>query len=190
MWRMVDQIRIGGHGYALVVAPDGALVAHGNPDKKALVAQSKNLNTHPLLTAATGVLWLEYRDEDGREQLGVAAKINTLDWTVIVEPPTAEAYASAAPLQRQLLGAAALALLVMIGAGFVFGHRFIAPIFALKRGTQELAEGKLETRVAIDSADEFGQLGASFNPMADRLVELQENVKRQERQAGRARVRP
>ena len=49
MWRMVDEIRIGEHGYALVVAPDGALVAHGNPDKKALVAQSRNLNTHPLV---------------------------------------------------------------------------------------------------------------------------------------------
>src|SRR5262249_49652129 len=42
MWRMVDEIRIGAHGYALVVAPDGTLVAHGNPDKKTLVAQSKN----------------------------------------------------------------------------------------------------------------------------------------------------
>src|SRR6267142_4600569 len=59
MWRMVDQIRIGDHGYALVVAPDGALVAHGNPDKKALVAQSKNLSTHPLLTASTGLPWQE-----------------------------------------------------------------------------------------------------------------------------------
>ena len=76
----------------------------------------------------------------------------------------------------------------MIGAGFVFGHRFIAPIFALKRGTQALSEGQLETRVAIDTADEFGQLGASFNSMADRLVELQENVKRQERQAMFGRV--
>jgi hypothetical protein len=42
MWRMVDQIRIGEHGFALVVAPDGALVAHGDPDKKALVAQSRH----------------------------------------------------------------------------------------------------------------------------------------------------
>jgi signal transduction histidine kinase len=188
MWRMVDQIRIGGHGYALVVAPDGALLAHGNPDKKALVAQSKNLSTHPLLAASMALPWQEYRDEDGRQQLGVAAKIDTLDWTIIVEQPTAEAYASATRLQRQLLVAAALALLLMIGAGFVFGHRFIAPIFALKRGTQALSEGKLETRVAIDSADEFGQLGASFNSMADRLVELQENVKRQERQAMFGRV--
>ena len=187
MWRMVDEIRIGAHGYALVVAPDGALVAHGNPDKKTLVAQSRNLNTHPLL-AASAAPWQEYRDEDGREQLGVAARIETLNWTVIVEQPTAEAYASATRLQRQLMIAAAAALLLMIAAGFVFGHRFIAPIFALQRGTQALSEGKLETRVAIQSVDEFGQLGASFNSMADRLVELQENVKRQERQAMFGRV--
>jgi signal transduction histidine kinase len=187
MWRMVDEIRIGAHGYALVVAPDGALVAHGNPDKKTLVAQSRNLSTHPLL-AASAAPWQEYRDEDGREQLGVAARIDTLNWTVIVEQPTAEAYASATRLQRQLMIAAAAALLLMIAAGFVFGHRFIAPIFALQRGTQALSEGKLETRVAIQSADEFGQLGASFNSMADRLVELQENVKRQERQAMFGRV--
>ena len=188
MWRMVDEIRIGKRGYALVVAPDGTLVAHGDPDKKALIAQSKNLKTHPLVDASNRPQWLEYRNEDGQEQLGVAAKIETLQWTVIVEQPTSEAYATAARLQRQLLVAASLALFVVIAAGFTFGRRFIAPIFTLKRGTQALSEGKLETRVTIDSADEFGQLGASFNSMADRLVELQENVKRQERQAMFGRV--
>ena len=49
MWRMVDRIKIGERGYALVVAPDGQLVAHGDPDKKALVAQARNLTTNPLI---------------------------------------------------------------------------------------------------------------------------------------------
>jgi signal transduction histidine kinase len=189
MWRMVDQIRIGEHGFALVVAPDGALLAHGDPDKKALVAQSRNMSAHPLVAPATaGAPWQEYNDENGRQQLGVAAPIDPLKWTVIVEQPTDEAYASARKLQRQLEVAAAGALLIMMGVGLIFGRRFIAPIFALQRGTQALSEGKLETRVVIDTVDEFGQLGASFNSMADRLVELQENVKRQERQAMFGRV--
>ena len=47
MWRMVDRIRIGEHGFALVVAPDGALIAHGDPDKKALVAQARNMSGSP-----------------------------------------------------------------------------------------------------------------------------------------------
>jgi signal transduction histidine kinase len=189
MWRMVDQIRIGDHGFALVVAPDGALLAHGDPDKKALVAQSRKMTTHPLVASAPAETpWSEYNDETGRQQLAVAAQIDLLKWMVIVEQPTDEAYASARRLQRQLEVAAVVALLVMVGVGLIFGRRFIAPIFALQRGTQALSEGKLETRVSIDTADEFGQLGASFNSMADRLVELQENVKRQERQAMFGRV--
>jgi signal transduction histidine kinase len=189
MWRMVDQIRIGEHGFALVVAPDGTLLAHGDPDKKSLVAQSRKMTAHPLVGSALAQTpWSEYNDETGRQQLAVAAQIDLLKWMVIVEQPTDEAYASARRLQRQLEVAAVVALLVMVGVGLVFGRRFIAPIFALQRGTQALSEGKLETRVSIDSADEFGQLGASFNSMADRLVELQENVKRQERQAMFGRV--
>jgi signal transduction histidine kinase len=188
MWRMVDQIRIGERGFALVVAPDGSLIAHGDPDQKALVAQSRQMSAHPLVGGNQSSGGVEYVDEQGRRQLAVAANIATLDWRVIVEQPTGEAYASAMRLRRQLVVAAAVALLVMVGAGLGFGRRFIAPIFTLQRGTQAIAEGKLETRVTIDSVDEFGQLGASFNSMADRLVELQENVKRQERQAMFGRV--
>jgi signal transduction histidine kinase len=75
------------------------------------------------------------------------------------------------------------ALLVMLGIGLWFGRKTIAPIFVLQRATYSVAEGNLDTRVEIETRDEFADLGRSFNRMADRLVELQENVKRQERQA-------
>jgi two-component system, NtrC family, sensor kinase len=189
MWKMVDQIRIGAHGFALVVAPDGTLIAHGDPDKKTLVAQARNIAGHnPLLDKTAAPESAEYLDEDGRQQLAVAAHIPALNWTVVVEQPTIEAYASANALRRQLLLAISAALLIMVGFGLFFGRRFIAPIFVLQRGTRSIAEGKLDTRVVIDSEDEFGQLGAAFNTMADRLVELQENVKRTERQAMFGRI--
>jgi signal transduction histidine kinase len=76
----------------------------------------------------------------------------------------------------------------MVALGYVFGRSFIDPIFALKRGTKDLAAGDLATRVTITTGDEFADLGESFNTMADRLVELQENVKRQERSAMFGRV--
>jgi len=189
MWRMVDRIRIGGHGYALVVAPDGTLVAHGDPDKKALVAQARNMNGHPLVAAREiDNAAVEYAEPGEPRRLAVAARMNPLQWTVIVEQPTAEAYASAMQLQRQLIVAILGALAVMIAVAVRFGRRFIAPIFILQRGTQAIAAGRLDSRVTIESADEFGQLGSSFNSMADKLVELTENVKRQERQAMFGRV--
>jgi signal transduction histidine kinase len=51
-----------------------------------------------------------------------------------------------------------------------------------------VASGQLDTRVDIRTGDEFQDLGESFNTMANRLIELQENVKRQERQAMFGRV--
>jgi len=193
MWRMVDQIRIGDHGYAMVVASGGELVAHGDPDKKGLVAQTRNMSGHQLFAAARArsdatFVSQEYTDEDGRSQLGVAARIAQLGWTVIVEQPTREAYANAAVLQRQLGIAISAALLGMITIGYLFGRSFINPILTLQRGTHDIAAGQLDTRVAINRDDELGDLGKAFNTMADRLVTLQEEVKRQERQAMFGRV--
>ena len=195
MWRMVDRIRVGEHGFAMVLAPDGGVIAHGDPDKKALVAQTRNLSSNPLVALAREVstraasdpaapLAREYVDEDGRTELGVAAPIPDLGWTVIVEQPTSEAFANATQLQHQLTVAISLALFVMVAVGYGFGRSFITPILELKRATRDVAsEGRLGTRVNIRRTDEFGDLGESFNVMADRLVELQEDVKRQERQA-------
>jgi signal transduction histidine kinase len=193
MWRMVDRIRIGDSGYAMVIAPDGELVAQGDPDKKALVAQATNMSANPLLAAARAaaldeLVSLEYIDSDSRSNLGVAARIPLLGWTVIVEQPTSEAYATATELRKQLTAAISIALLGMIAVGFVAGRAFINPILELKRGTQGVAAGALDTRVDIRTGDEFAELGDAFNTMADRLVELQENVKRQERQAMFGRI--
>jgi signal transduction histidine kinase len=189
MWRVVDNIQIAERGFALVVAPDGTLVAHGDPDKKALVAQAANFSGHPLIASPEGEEpWREFEDESGVQLLAVGARIEPLGWTLIVEQPTSEAYANARRLQQQLVVAIAVALLVMIVVGLVFGRRFIAPIFTLQRATQAVAAGDLESRVDIPGRNEFADLGSAFNAMADRLVELQEDVKRQERQAMFGRI--
>jgi signal transduction histidine kinase len=192
MWRMVDLIRIGAHGFAMVVAPNGELIAHGDPDKKTEVAQARRMLDHPLVKAANGSGGrrpdAEYVDNGGRRTLAVAAPILALDWTVIVEQPTSEAYAGAIELERLLVASIAIALLVMSALGYRWGRSFITPIVALQRGTQAVAAGQLDARVDIRSHDEFGALGDAFNTMADRLVELQESVKRQERQAMFGRI--
>ena len=194
MWRTVDGVKIGQRGHAMVVAASGELVAHGDPDKKALVAQARNMTGHELVRAladarpGSGPVSREYVDEDGERELGVAARMAPLGWTMIVEQPTAEAYGTAATLQRQLLVSISIVLLGMVVMGYLFGRRFITPILTLERGTQAVASGQLESRVDIRTGDEFEVLGDAFNTMADRLIELQENLKRQERQAMFGRI--
>jgi signal transduction histidine kinase len=192
LWRMVDRIRVGSQGFALVVTGEGQLIAHGDPDEKSSVARGDSMLSHPLFTALKQskedrTASAEYEGTRG-PVLGVAATLPVLGWTVIVEQPQSEAFAIPIRLQNQLGIAIALALMAMLTVGYFWGRSFINPILALTRGTRALASGRLDERVVVASTDELGQLGDAFNNMADRLVELQEDVRKKERQATFGRV--
>lgn len=194
LWRTVDRVQIGREGFALLVADDQRVIAHGNPNKKRQVASSAAPDSPKTTSRAFAARVLaqpeqqrgladNYVDEDGREMLAAGAQVPRLPWVVIVEQPTDEAFALAAQLQGQLLIVIGLALLGTVILGWFWSRSFITRIFALTRATQALAEGRMDERVAIGGKDEIRQLGDAFNSMADRLVQLQEDVRRQERQA-------
>jgi signal transduction histidine kinase len=193
LWRFVDQVRVGREGYALVLSSELQVIAHGNPAEKRLVALPVDPQ-HPLpevdvISKHNESQFAEiYRDRDNREKLAAVARVPDINWTVIVEQPTDEAYAIASSFQQQLVAAIALALLGTILLGWVWARSFITRIFALTAATRALAEGRMDQRVAIGGRDEIHQLGDSFNSMADRLVELQEDVRKQERQAMFGRI--
>ncbi len=192
LWRTVDEIRVGGSGYALVLDEDNDVVAHGRADGKRLIAAAEKLPAQALavLLRASGRVQesAEYTVDDGDQTVATAALVPNLNWVVIVEQPTAEAYAVTRRLERQLLLAITLALLGTVVGGWVWGRSFIQRIFALTRATRAIAEGRMNERVAPSGRDEIRQLGDAFNSMADRLVELQEDVRKQERQAMFGRI--
>jgi signal transduction histidine kinase len=192
LWRTVDRIRVGHEGYALVLAGDDSLIAHGKADGKRLVATAAGMPAKDLasqLRESAGLTnFLEYSDETDRRVIATAALVQDRNWAVIVEQPTAEAYAVTHKIERQLTLAIALALLGTVVLGWVWGRSFIRRIFALTKATRAIAEGRMEERVADDGADEIRQLGDAFNSMADKLVELQEDVRKQERQAMFGRI--
>ena len=194
LWSTVDSIRVGSEGYALLVTNDGQAIAHGNPRAKSSVARRDNFGDHPVVAkvrneqlSPEGVASEQYF-ADGIEVLGVGVHVPSLGWTVIVEQPVSEAFGVSIGVQRQLFVAIALALFAMLTLGYIWGRSFIDPILRLTRGTRALAAGRLDERVVVDSNDELGQLGSAFNNMADRLVELQEDVRKKERQAMFGRI--
>lgn len=194
MWRMVDSIRVGNGGRALVVTADGQLLAHGDPASKSRVARRDTMEQHELVAAINSQQGddrsanAQYVDEVRGEVAGVAAYAPLLGWTVIVEQPVDEAFAIPTELQAQLQVFIAVALTAMLGVGYFWGRSFINPILRLTRSTGALAAGRLDERVIVDSEDELGQLGNAFNEMAGRLEELQEDIKKKERQAMFGRI--
>lgn len=198
LWRTVDQIRVGMEGYALLIDQTAKIIAHGHPDDKGLIAGSSTAGPDEQALAAdlrasqgtqTDLRFsATFDDRRGEPVHAVAALVGKPDWTVLVEQPTQDAFAITRELQRQLLFSIGLALLGTMVLGWLWGRSFITRIFALTRATQAIAEGRMDERVVISGRDEIHQLGDAFNSMADRLVELQENVRKQERQAMFGRI--
>jgi signal transduction histidine kinase len=195
LWRTVDRIKVGRLGYALLLDEDGGLVAHGNPNDKTLIAlQAKGTEDEQELARSARTsqsppqprTFLNARSNE--ELLAVGAAIDNPRWTVIVEQPTEDAFALSRSLQGQLFVAIGLALLGTVILGWVWGRSFIQRIFALTRVTRAIADGRMDERVVLTGQDEIRQLGDAFNSMADRLVELQEEIRKQERQAMFGRI--
>ncbi len=194
LWRTVDLIKVGSRGYALLMDQQDKLIAHGNPDDKGLIAQGATAGVDERRIAAAlrqnpGLqAFQRLPDPRGDDVLAAAALIENTNWTLFVEQPTSEAFAVAKQLEGQLLWVIALALLGTVVLGWYWARSFITRILALTRATCAIADGRMDERVAPSGGDEIHQLGDSFNSMADRLVELQEEIRKQERQVMFGRI--
>jgi signal transduction histidine kinase len=82
------------------------------------------------------------------------------------------------------VGAALLALAV----GLAVWRSVARPVARLHAGAARLAAGDLETRIEVDSPDEFGALARQFNTMTASLREHQEKLVQSEKLAGIGRL--
>ncbi len=73
-------------------------------------------------------------------------------------------------------------LVAAVWAGFLIARQVTQPILELARGTEALARGELSYRVAERSADEIGQLAASFNRMAREIERNRKDLEDRRRQ--------
>jgi signal transduction histidine kinase len=191
LWHVVDRVRVGGRGHAVLVDEKGRLIAHGDPAQRSSVARGDRLTWHPLIYprgGATPAGTERYTTPDGVEMLGVARPVPGLGWRIIVEERAVEAFRLSTRLERFLLLTVVAGLALTVFIAVIWGRSFVRPLDALMRGTRSLADGRLQARVDIAGDDEFAELGRAFNSMADRLVTLQSEAVRQERQATFGRI--
>ncbi|MBK6672736.1 MAG: HAMP domain-containing protein [Proteobacteria bacterium] len=101
----------------------------------------------------------------------VARQCRTVPWTVyyLVPEKVVQANIASATRQQMPLGVLIMALALLAGAGCA--AYIVRPLRQLTGGARALAGGDFSARVSIDSRDELGRLGASFNDMAGRIQE-------------------
>ncbi|KWV51366.1 ATPase [Bradyrhizobium macuxiense] len=173
IWDVVSQIKVGKHGRAYVVDSKGRLIAH--PDIS-LVLRNTDMSRLPQVQAAqaNGGLSDDIKGAlniQGQEVLTASAPIAPLRWTMFVELPVQEAYASLyAALQRLVIVLLAASIFAVL-AGIFLARRMVGPIQALRAGAERIGGGDFSQRISIKTGDELERLADQFNDMGARLQE-------------------
>lgn len=97
-------------------------------------------------------------------------KIPGLNWAILAEIDTKEAFAPVTSLQENLV-MIGLFILLLGGIIAVFISRsVIKPVVTLTDKVKKFSEGNIEDRAEIYSDDELGLLASTFNNMADEIM--------------------
>ena len=94
-----------------------------------------------------------------------------------------ETEAQIAELDRRVLLAAVLFIMLGAGIGYYMAERIADPVNRLMRATRRIARGDLDARVLATSSDELRRLVDAFNQMADDLQRQRGELERTNRLA-------
>jgi class 3 adenylate cyclase len=96
-------------------------------------------------------------------------QINGLDWVILAQMDLNEAYAPIHAFQRQILVSVTLQILLVTLAAMALAHLFVKPVQQLIESARKVSAGELSGIPELNSDDEFGELGKTFNAMVHSL---------------------
>ncbi|HEX5504121.1 MAG TPA: SpoIIE family protein phosphatase [Thermomicrobiales bacterium] len=192
-----------GAAFAVLVTPDGAVLASSDPARYSPLAASRALlpgASALILHALAGAPGGAKVPAASGQAVGAAAPVRDRAGRVIgavyVQLPAApgagffRGFSRLVPLSAVVWSALTLPVGVLFGLLTTRG--LVRRIDGLVAATARFAAGDYARRVPVARADEVGQLERRFNRMADRLVasmaERQRLVERQARREERARL--
>ena len=178
LWNTVAQIRFGKTGSIYIVNESGQVIAHPNPQ---VVFSNQSIHDTPFFTQILGSRdrkWIgRALNFEGVQVISASAPIEFTGWTVISELPVQEAYATTRRAAL-VIPLEILLLIALTSWGFkeMLTRQIIQPLSLLNHGVKQLGHGNLSHRIEIHRVDEFGEVMAVFNSMADELERQQEKL--------------
>ena len=175
--RIIRSFSIGDSGHVYLVHRDGAIVASSViPTTALLETRLRPSSVVSLLAPEVGSV--EYADYSGRQVVGTGSEVPQLNWALVAEVGTEEAYAQIAQMRDQTVMMVS-GLLLGIGAiAYVFGLTIVRPLDRLTTGAATVAAGHLDVDLPVVSGGEVGYMTRVFNEMVTRLRHGREELER------------
>ncbi len=164
-------------GQVYVMGETGRLIVTSRGTSAAVM----NLRYQP-----TDLRWLlaregravQFASVTGDRVVGSIRRLPGLDWLVVTEIPTTEAFRQVAQL-RNVTAMIVASLFAAVGAlGYFLGLLIVRPLDRLTQGAAKVAAGDLAVDLPAVTGGEVGYLTSVFNNMVTRLRESREELER------------
>ncbi|MCJ8011962.1 sensor histidine kinase [Paenibacillus sp. KQZ6P-2] len=137
--------------------------------------------------------FITIRDRDGRliyqspnmvkaqaDDLVWNRSIESSGWSIEVRTPYEPVYRSTIMIRYFTIALIVLAFVFVLLISYLFSLRITRRIISLKNKMQLVGIGQLQSRIELDTEDELGRLGASFNKMVEKIRLLIQEVQHKE----------
>ena len=160
--------------YLILIAKDGTVISA--PDKGILGIQADQIiddkSFKKNLAGSLRNTGCFIGDFQEKQVLINYRNITTNDWIALKTAPTSYLYADIKTVGRVTLLFGIIFLIIVVLISYQMSAWISKALNQVVRAMRQAEEGNLATRVQIDSQDELGNLGWSFNHMVGKMVGL------------------
>ncbi|MCX7023933.1 MAG: cache domain-containing protein [Spirochaetes bacterium] len=174
---ILEDLRIPQEGKALILSPDGDIVASQFPQDRAAGFVMKRFAVpggEGIFDDASGSFSGEV---DGRNFHFVHRKAENFDWIIAVAMPLGSIMASMRSLLSFITASEIFLMTMLIVAiAAITGRLIISPLTHIVSVINKIEGGRKDARVTVRSKDEFGLLGREFNKLVDAVAEYSRDL--------------
>ena len=92
---------------------------------------------------------------------------------IVYSSPVSDVLRSVGIVRHEILIAGGIALLLALVGGYLVARALAQRVKRLEVAAEQVAAGRFEHAIAVDSTDELGQLAVAFNQMQSQLAQLE-----------------
>src|SRR5216110_1910723 len=167
----------GESGQIYLMTRTGRLIVSSRGSSRELMRQGYSRDAANWLLAREGRA-IQFGSFTGDRVVGSVRVVPTLNWVVVAEIPSTEAFSQVARLRNVTLGIVTLLLAVVGALAYLLSLLIVRPLDRLTQAAAKVAKGDLDVGLPVTTGGEVGYLTEVFNNMVARLRESRTELER------------